>query len=163
LTENYTQPSTRICRACEVEKPISDFYIDRRNGGKSKFRPDCISCDIAAAKLYGKLHREERNAYRRNAPRGRYNAYKNDAKHSCIEFVLSFEEFMTLWQKSCTYCGSSIKTIGVDRIDSDGKYELSNVTSCCGTCNFMKKAMTTSEFLGHCQKITNYNARQIAN
>lgn len=154
--ENCTQLKKKICRVCKLEKSISEFYPDRRGVCKDGFRSDCRLCAKSIALKYIKEHKAERNAYRKFSPHGRFNSYKNDAKHSRIEFVLSFEEFMTLWQKSCVYCGSEVKTIGVDRIDSNGKYEISNVVACCGICNFMKKAMTTVEFITQCRKILDY-------
>lgn len=61
---------------------------------------------------------------------------------------------MTLWQKPCHYCSTSIETIGLDRIDSMQGYTLSNLVSCCEVCNWMKMNLTQAEFISHIQKIS---------
>ena len=160
--ENCTVLKSKICQVCKTLKVLSEFYLDRRKASKDGFRPDCRVCTKAISTKYIKEHRLERNNYRKLSPRGRFNSYKHDAKHSQIDFLLSFEEFMTLWQKPCNYCNSEIKTIGVDRINSNGPYQLDNVTPCCGTCNFMKKDMTTAEFIGHCRRILDHSARHLS-
>ncbi len=81
-----------------------------------------------------------------------------------IENSLSIEEFMGLSSMDCFYCGAPPRFVkwlkmggvhmnGVDRIDSDGKYELCNVVPCCKTCNFMKSQSTAVSFIKQCQQI----------
>jgi len=76
-------------------------------------------------------------AYRQTI-KGRYNTYKGGAKYRGHLFDLSVKEFSTFWQKDCSYCGSAITTIGLDRIDSSIGYRVNNVVSCCSVCNLMK-------------------------
>ena len=68
-------------------------------------------------------------------------------------FTLTKDEFLSFWQKPCHYCGSNISTIGLDRINNDKGYELSNVVSCCDRCNRMKLTMTVNDFMNHICKI----------
>lgn len=84
---------------------------------------------------------------------GKFVAYKGNAIRRNISFNLSLKEFITFWQKDCWYCGDSIKTISLDRVDNTVGYILSNVTSCCDDCNFMKGTLTQAEFLAHCHKV----------
>lgn len=78
--------------------------------------------------------------------KGKYRSYKSDAKRRDIPFNLTFEEFITFWQKPCTYCGSEIETIGIDRVDSNLSYHLSNCVSCCIVCNRMKTDLSLDQW-----------------
>ena len=79
--------------------------------------------------------------------KGRYASYKCSAKQRGHEFSLSIEEFEFFWQKDCSYCGSSISTIGLDRIDNSIGYQADNIVACCTTCNQMKSARNKEEWL----------------
>lgn len=84
---------------------------------------------------------------------------------------LSFDEFLSLSQQSCYYCGigpsnisnrykySSTKSKsnfvvdngdfcynGLDRKDSSLPHNKDNVVPCCATCNYAKNIMNVSEF-----------------
>ena len=82
-----------------------------------------------------------------------YSIYKSQAKVRKIEFMLSFDEFKSFWREPCHYCNSPIKTIGLDRIDPSQGYNIWNIVSCCGMCNYMKLDYTLSEFFGHINKL----------
>lgn len=79
--------------------------------------------------------------------------YKNGALSRNLEFSLTYEEFLSFWQLSCTYCGSSIGTIGLDRVDSNLGYTINNVVPCCSMCNFMKLRYAKDQFLSQCERI----------
>lgn len=103
-----------------------------------------------------KIHERGRR-YTNNSPKGRFHSYKWGAKVRGISFDISFSIFTFFWQKSCTYCGSEIPTIGIDRVDSSKGYIEGNIVSCCTMCNYMKRNYDTDTFLDQCFKITNYN------
>lgn len=86
---------------------------------------------------------------------GKYLAYRRGAKNRRITFKLSEDEFKLYWKKPCYYCNSSIKTIGLDRIDCTKGYFIGNIRSCCKWCNYMKSNKSEKEFLDHCFKIIN--------
>lgn len=46
----------------------------------------------------------------------------------------------------------------VDRIDSDGNYEIGNIQIVCNIVNLMKQDMTTSEFLKWCGRVMAHKA-----
>tara|TARA_B100000214_G_scaffold156309_1_gene112100 strand:- start:2981 stop:3625 length:645 start_codon:yes stop_codon:yes gene_type:complete len=79
-------------------------------------------------------------------PEGRYKQYKYKAKERGLSFELSFEEFCNLWKKPCTYCGASIDTIGIDRVDNNIGYNIKNIVSCCSSCNTKKGQMTCEQW-----------------
>ena len=93
---------------------------------------------------------------RKITPHYKFLKYRLSAKNRNIEFKINENEFNTFWQKPCYYCGDKIKMIGIDRLDNKKGYELSNIVSCCETCNRMKMIMHHKKFICQCKKITNY-------
>ena len=91
-----------------------------------------------------------------NNPLIRYDHYKSGAKKRNIKFNLTEEQFYSFWQKSCTYCGDKIETIGLDRINSEKGYDMSNVVPCCATCNWMKIDKSTEDWIVHIKKILSH-------
>jgi hypothetical protein len=83
----------------------------------------------------------------------RYAHYKEGADARRLSFELTGPEFWSFWQKPCTYCGSDIETIGLDRIDPSKGYIMENVTPCCSRCNEMKMADDTVTWVSHMKKI----------
>lgn len=100
--------------------------------------------------------------------------YKYDAKRAGRDFLLTSDEFRKLTKSNCFYCGCQPSTImndnrngsngeyiynGIDRIDSDMGYFSSNCIPCCKDCNWMKKNMSTSEFINRIRNIFNKTSR----
>jgi len=100
---------------------------------------------LARQKAYDEENKEARKAWRQT-PRGRYATYKASAKQRGLSFSLTFEQFESFWQLPCSYCGTDIETIGLDRMDSEIGYEISNVTPCCFPCNALKGARPINEW-----------------
>ncbi len=84
---------------------------------------------------------------------GKYESYSCNARNRGKEFCLTLEEFALFWQKPCTYCGSKILTIGLDRIDNTKGYEIGNVAPCCTSCNMWKRTLTVEDFVAKCRII----------
>lgn len=85
--------------------------------------------------------------------------YRNRAKENGIAFELSDEEFLSLIQLPCTYCGCLGSNIinpvrkrgpfvynGIDRINNTEGYTRANSVPCCRNCNYSKSTMTFEEF-----------------
>lgn len=107
---------------------------------------------------------EESRLYNREKSKdrkGRYRTYRTGAKIRGIDFNLSFDYFLTFWNKPCHYCGSKINGIGLDRINNKKGYIVNNVVPCCIVCNKMKSIKTIKEFIKHCKKIINYYEKTI--
>lgn len=95
-----------------------------------------------------------------------YNAYiGNTIKKRKFSFELTLEEFKNLCLSNCFYCGiapSSKMDVGkglkngIDRIDSNKGYSLSNCVPCCWTCNRMKSNMDIENFLSHIKNILQF-------
>ncbi len=89
-----------------------------------------------------------------------------------------FETFLTLSQKSCTYCGCQPHRVynkydmdkrhprredadfiynGLDRIDNSRDHSPDNVVPCCTTCNMMKASLSVADFLVHIRSVFRHN------
>jgi len=86
-----------------------------------------------------------------------------------VQSQITPSQFYTLITSNCHYCGvppenetklrlgsSKMKYNGVDRVDNEKPYNLSNLVTCCKTCNSMKSKLSATEFLGHIKRIYRY-------
>ena len=82
---------------------------------------------------------QKRKAWRiKNPLRTRFLQARADTKARDLEFKLTYEFLIDLWNKDCYYCKSNISKetgISADRIDNDKGYLYDNVLPCCGRCN----------------------------
>lgn len=91
--------------------------------------------------------------------RHKWSCFSTQARRRGIEQRLSLEQYSTLVQLPCTYCGKGAvgqlaSCVGIDRIDSSVReYSLQNCVSSCSTCNFMKGALDGSVFLNKVRQI----------
>lgn len=92
-----------------------------------------------------------------------FNGYINKSKERNLEFKLSKDEFLKFITDICYYCGSKglsetkyitkrniitgyLKHNGIDRINNDLGYLLSNCVTCCKICNRAKSSMDIKDF-----------------
>lgn len=93
-----------------------------------------------------------------------------------IENKLSLKDFTKMIAKNCHYCGAApekkdrlrdstyaeteyLYANGIDRIDSNGHYEMDNIVPCCKKCNVAKATMDTREFLDHIKRVYNHSIK----
>ena len=133
------------------------YYLDHKDDLNRKRREHYQSHTAEAREWYIKYYEENRQkiADRQRTLKGKYTKYRTSAKSRGLMFALSVEEFSEFWQKPCFYCGSSIETIGIDRVDSELGYFIGNVVSCCFVCNYAKLDRTQEEFIDHCKRVAN--------
>lgn len=85
--------------------------------------------------------REVQAKYRRTL-KGRYSELKKCAKKRELPLSLSFQEYCSIAQAPCFYCGQefSLKVGGywLDRKDNRKAYSRSNVIPACWPCNDMR-------------------------
>lgn len=93
------------------------------------------------------------------SPKRRFSKYKRGAKKRNLFWNLTYEEFMIFWKRPCSKCGDQIDTIGLDRINNNIGYILSNIESCCYTCNMAKHNRTNEDFIKHCHKVSDFRRR----
>jgi hypothetical protein len=84
------------------------------------------------------------------SPQRRFTEAKHSAKRRDIDWSLTLEEYTALIEMPCYYCENQLyepvrRATGLDRLDSNKDYEISNVVSCCYLCNTMKNAFLTPE------------------
>jgi len=89
-----------------------------------------------------------------------FGRYKRGSEIRGLEFELTFDEFKSLIENNCNYCGiepqksiTSKKALkpyrynGVDRVNNIEGYTRSNSVSACTSCNYRKKADNKEDFL----------------
>lgn len=96
-----------------------------------------------------------------------YNQYLRNAKHRKIPMELSSEESRAIASQDCIYCGEppearpvqrgrdSINASGMDRIDNNIGYTVSNTVPCCTWCNQSKKHYSAEYFIAKCKAVAN--------
>jgi len=86
--------------------------------------------------------------------------YKYNAEKRGYEFLLTNEDFFSLIEQECYYCGNIAETVwkshrkenntvvynGVDRKDNSLGYTLENSCSCCKKCNYIKNNIGIEDF-----------------
>jgi hypothetical protein len=88
-------------------------------------------------------------------PKAGYNRYKKSAGTRGIAFLLTFEQFISIINQSCRYCGEQ-PAGGADRLNNARGYTRRNAVSCCSTCNRMKLLLTEEQFLIQVRRIHAY-------
>lgn len=92
----------------------------------------------------------------------RYTAHLHSAKARGLVNELSRDDYDTLTQQPCRYCGGFSEGrshVGVDRIDNAIGYTKPNSIPCCERCNWMKCEMRLVDFLAHVRRIAEVSCR----
>lgn len=95
------------------------------------------------------------------------NSYKGNALKRGYKFDLTFDEFKKLVLSNCYYCGIEPSNLyfrnyydapynGIDRINNNFGYLLSNVVPCCKICNIAKNNNTYDEFMKWIDRLINH-------
>lgn len=90
------------------------------------------------------LHKDDISLYNKT-PKGKFQNYKGQAKHRGLSFEITYDEFLSFWQKPCSYCKSPVETVGLDRIDNGVGYTLLNIVAACSDCNYARGDIFTYE------------------
>lgn len=144
-TDHHVSVVNKICRLCKTDKSADAYY-------RNRLAPDGLAyeCKICARdsqrphKATAKA-RDYARRYRRTF--GRYNTAKAQAKRKGVEFNLNEDEFNVLVASNCEYCVLPITTanIGLDRLNNDLGYIISNVVPCCAECNIARNDKFTPD------------------
>jgi len=163
LIENYCRKSTVKgkniwlwkCRCdCGNEFEAKEHTLINRFGCHSCTNKK-TSTETALRKKKGVVHSGLKNRLLKD--------YKAGASKRGLDFELTFEEFVSIMEQDCHYCGASPEVReyelqymqktqkpwahnGVDRVDSNKGYTIDNVVPCCPKCNYAKHEMTEEEF-----------------
>jgi len=148
VSENTTEKNCTVC--CKV-CPIEMFH-----GVNDMATKTCRVCREDNKKQDANRDKEHRNTLARH--RVYYN-YQKWAKNRNILFAIDKNYFENLIKLPCNYCGILQESgyNGVDRLNSNGIYELSNCVSCCQMCNYLKGIDTVEIFMKRIEHILTYN------
>ncbi len=80
-----------------------------------------------------------------------YGQYLYKSKKRNLTFSLTLQEFETLVNSRCHYCGDP--ALGIDRVDNRTGYNSRNCVPACVECNFMKRVMLEHRFINRALKI----------
>ena len=96
-----------------------------------------------------------------------YRNYRYKAHKRGLEFYITYEDFMSLVQEPCIYCGRTNTSYfnpvteydekflytGIDRVNSSKGYVLGNIQPCCKICNRAKSDMSEELFLNWIEEV----------
>lgn len=160
FSHSHTQPSGqkramwRVACDCGAEKVISTSNLTHGN---------TVSC---GCKLKEGNHKK---AFGEATFNYMYRSYENRAKShkKKLTFNLTKEQFKTLIDQPCFYCKETHSNFrkskptangfypsnGIDRLDSNLGYVVSNCVPCCKTCNMMKRHLPYDLFIAQVKRI----------
>jgi hypothetical protein len=161
---------TKFCPKCKESKSITEFYKSKatKDGlrcycklcGKQDYSPRNAKRRWEREKNIPEYRKKRREDYRKNKTQilksnkiwrsttfnGRLLSYKRSAIKRNLSWELTNEQFQSFWNQNCEYCGTLIKTVGIDRKDNLVGYKIDNCIPCCTICNKMKMNLTYDQF-----------------
>lgn len=93
---------------------------------------------------------KELNKLKKIHPKRRYYELKYSAESRSIDFTLTFDECINLFNTNCFYCGEldcTEQLNDIDRLNNDIGYTNDNCVPCCKICNNMKLCLDIDIFL----------------
>ncbi len=118
----------RKCYVCKNIFPLSTEFFHKNKSRSTGLMAACKKCISTI----------------RYTPHKKFLHYIYNAKKRKKSFKLSEEEFNSIVTSNCFYCGKPPKEgeygNGIDRINNDLGYEISNCVPCCSPCNYLKGA-----------------------
>lgn len=120
----------------------------------------CRKCGYTAH--LKKVHDKNKKPEGESACLAAYQCYRNScARKRNIPWDISYDEWKSISTQACHYCGCPPSNgtgkagkrngkyvyNGMDRVNNDAGYTLSNVVPCCKRCNHAKCDQTVEQFL----------------
>lgn len=155
---------TRLCRKCNIEKPVDQFYTTNIYW--------CKKCKIKERDKWRKNNpealKQQRDQYfkskaysdKYNALENRFKVWQKSARIRKIEWNITIEDVKKIPMK-CLYTGIDLtleskkpNTISLDRIDSTKAYTPDNIALCCWRINKMKSTFSIYDFFYLCKEVT---------
>lgn len=132
----------KICATCnrEFERP---GYISNSNWNRRRYCSK--TCLFNRPSKYTSL--KQSYILHGQKPRTRYFASRSNAKRRNLEWTLDLNGYLALISLPCHYCGGQLckSGVGLDRLDNQKGYCLTNVVPCCGICNVWRADHFTPE------------------
>lgn len=117
-------------------------------------------------------------------------AYKGGAKLRGLVWELTEEQVLEIVGRNCIYCNNpppifegkakhsktnaklrghksfvevnpNVRFNGIDRVDSNQGYVISNVAPCCRDCNLAKQRLSQEEFIDLCKRVAGFSGNMI--
>ena len=165
--EEFNKLVIEPCYYCDIIQERGFNGIDRLDSNIGYVADNCVSscmvCNYMKGCLYFDifLKRIEHILTYNNKIKGRYfpeelsdynaasyNEYKRRANNKLLHFELTINDYIELITANCYLCDrkscEKYKN-GIDRVDNNIGYIISNVKPCCGSCNYIKKNMELGE------------------
>jgi hypothetical protein len=113
----------KICRICKKEKSI-ECFSKRSNGSRDGYSKKCKECHNEYMRDWVARHPFDYKRF--------YNVQKGDAKRRGVAFLLSFDEWFNIWEKSghLDERGAFSGQYCMARFGDRGAYEMGNVRIC---------------------------------
>ncbi len=140
------------------------YYIKHRENKRKDNEEAYLKHNAEIAKNWREQNKEHLAKWQTKNFKVRFGAIKQQAKLK----KLVWDENMTnevcekMMKSNCVYCGflSEHTLNGIDRMDSQQGYVLSNCVSCCRNCNFIKKCLDPITFISRCKHISHIHGEQ---
>tara|TARA_R110002020_G_scaffold306484_10_gene522443 strand:- start:744 stop:1142 length:399 start_codon:yes stop_codon:yes gene_type:complete len=124
----------------------------------------CNECNKETDNFYKKdiKCRKCKNERCKSSLSHRFHNSKRSAKERGYVFELTKQEYGKITNSNCIYCGEldgneKKKYVGIDRVNNNDGYTISNCVPCCKICNSMKSNLTYYQFINHVEKIFKKN------
>lgn len=160
-------------------------FVQKKNGKESVWKCIC-ECgketivhrsNLKTAKGCGCKRGAKSKSYNEHIINNIINSYKQKCKSRQLVFELTKNEFVSLILQPCFYCGSpgmtekqyktkrgqttgNVKCNGIDRVDNNLGYILSNCVSCCKICNRAKSSLEYHKFQEWISDLVNFHKEQ---
>lgn len=133
---------------------VSKYYKKRRDKKRAENEELFLKNNAENAKIWRDKNKEHLSKWRTKNFVSRFYGIKQQAQKKNIIWNenLTDEICYKLMTSNCFYCNylSQDTLNGIDRLDSQGNYELNNCKSCCKKCNFMKTSLDSNTFIKRC-------------
>jgi len=109
-------------------------------------------------RLWKSENKEHSSLWYRTNVNSRLDAIKRSATKRELEWALDDTEAKNMLTNPCHYCGHldlTVRVNGIDRMDNSKGYIPENVVSCCKSCNYCKKNLSSEEFINTCKAVAN--------
>lgn len=190
---NFKNEATKTkpckCYGILIKNTVGNTYgivkvleFDRKSESNSKpgqydlyFKTQCTLCKKFSTRKYNPTQWNKttkcqvcNSTFEESSYNDLLRVYKKGASERNYEWKLSDDEFLTLVNQNCHYCGSSPverdhdssknkrKVMGIDRVDSTIGYVFENCRPCCTACNYMKWNYSEEFFINHIKLIYNH-------
>jgi len=133
-----------MCKAFNTSNDNINKYICFKcktivNDKSKYYNNKCIKC-------YNQYLQIEENRNKRDIFQQILKNYKGSATRRNITWNLSDKQALYLYKQKCHYCAYNCSVNGIDRINSNGVYDIDNCVSCCKRCNIMKNVYSINDF-----------------